>query len=197
MTKFIFSMPTLTKTNFKIKNLWQVLCNFPDVLSLTANDEPVQPLRGWHLSKYHTVSLLINLGQCTTKFIWFTTHCDCLRFTFSWWHFNWNSCNITDVLRLPLNKLNPMHSIFKFFKFIQLLLDIDSSYNIELKAIFTVTLPVIARISCKVCPRGPITYLCWDFRTSIDTVVVFLFCKNNDVRIRQKQLNKMYFSIML
>lgn len=37
--------------------------------------------------------------------------------------------------------------------------------------------PVASRISCRVLPFGPMMYLCWDFFTSTEMVVVFRFCE--------------------
>lgn len=37
--------------------------------------------------------------------------------------------------------------------------------------------PVASRISCSVLPFGPMMYLCWDFFTSTEMVVVFRFCE--------------------
>lgn len=40
--------------------------------------------------------------------------------------------------------------------------------------------PVLSRISCRVFPFGPITYLCWAFLTSTAIVVAFFFCNTTD-----------------
>ncbi|KAK0139064.1 hypothetical protein N1851_024418 [Merluccius polli] len=41
--------------------------------------------------------------------------------------------------------------------------------------------PVVSRISCSVVPLGPTMYLCWDFFTSTEMVVVFLFCSEGGI----------------
>lgn len=41
--------------------------------------------------------------------------------------------------------------------------------------------PVASRISCRVLPFGPMMYLCWDFFTSTEMVVVFRFCEGRQI----------------
>lgn len=47
--------------------------------------------------------------------------------------------------------------------------------------------PVVSRISCRVLPFGPMMYLCWDFFTSTEMVVVFLFCRADGEKIRNDE----------
>lgn len=47
--------------------------------------------------------------------------------------------------------------------------------------------PVVSRISCRVLPFGPMMYLCWDFFTSTEMVVVFRFCEGGQFVLNRER----------
>lgn len=136
--------------------LRQLLCDAADVLSFLADDKSMKPGRSNNLPHYHTFSL--RNTHCPVKICLCRVSLEifCCTLIFS------NMCTLayTCVRAGPSLSGSPLRMMVS---------DAESRGGISTDT------PVFSKISCRVLPFGPTMYLCCDFFTSTEIVVVFRF----------------------